>query len=112
MTDMETLEQTIIDAVNSSNGIKSVDLAMQVMRLLMPLTYPTKDFLAALERLVEAKKIYELQYVVPSLDFRVKSIYFPVGTKIVLPDEMLKRAIGQAVEAITGFNPDDTTKET
>lgn len=110
MTDMETLEQTIKDAVNSSSGIKEVELAMQVMRLLMPLTYPTKDFSAALERLVSNKEIYELNYALPNS--RIKSMYFPVGTKLILPDEMIKKAIGQAVEAITGFNPDDTTKET
>lgn len=103
MVDMEMLEQTIKDAVNDSGGIKAVDLTLKVMRQLHPISYSARDFLLCCDRLVSQGDLIELEYTVPNVHYRLKSMYFPKGTSFYF---------GNTTQVETGFNPDDTTKET
>ena len=71
--------ETVRTIVNNSTGIKAVELATQV-------ALKSCDFdiwKDALMPLIELGEIIELEYVVPATDYRIKSIFFPKGTKLI-----------------------------
>jgi hypothetical protein len=71
----------IIGKVNASTGIKSVDLALAVMDLVNPVKFNHEEYSNALSDAVERSEIVEMEFILPQIDYRTKSIYFPRGTK-------------------------------
>lgn len=69
--------------------IKGVDIAVECAAAHIE-DISAKDITDTLEQLVQQGKIIEVEYVLPSMNYRVKSIYFPKGTEVRL---------GRAVEA-------------
>lgn len=45
-----------------------------------PSEFNHDDFIYQLEELVKDNEIVELEYILPQLDYRIKSMYFPKGT--------------------------------
>lgn len=84
-----SLRKTILNCVNSAQGLKGVELVLKVMATYGP--NPTRlnnnQYNLELERLVEEKEIVEIEYILPSIDYRIKSIYFPKGTTIKRGDK-------------------------
>ena len=78
---MTVLENAIITLVNDRGVIKVMELlALLPKRIHKDNT--SDQLLAAIAHLVDTKKLVEIEYIVPVMDYRVKSILFPGGTKI------------------------------
>ena len=77
------MKEEILKIVSSHNGIKSVELAMNIMSIINPLVFETEEFHNALSDLISSGEIIELEYIDPDIDYRIKSIYFKKGTKFM-----------------------------
>lgn len=77
-----TMRESILAVVNTRQGVRSVELAMNVMSEINPVKFNTEEFHLELENLVKNGEIFELNYTLPGMEYRTKSIYFPRGTKI------------------------------
>jgi len=76
-----TLKEAILLTVNSQQGIKGVELVLNVMAIINPMKFKEKDYIFELAELVSVGEIVEMEYILPQMDYRIKSIYFPKGTK-------------------------------
>ena len=74
-----SIRTVILNIVNSHSGINSVNLVLEIMSLIIT---DRIDYISEIEKLVKEKEIVELEYIVPQLNYRIKSIYFPKGTLI------------------------------
>lgn len=70
----------ILNMVNVHQGIKGVDLALKVMGEINPVIFNIEEYWITLDSLIQSKEIMEVEYILPQLNYRVKSIYFPKGT--------------------------------
>jgi len=68
--------------VNAHQGIKGVDLALHVMSEVNPVIFDIQEYWDALNSLIGSKEIVEVEYTLPQLSYRIKSIYFPKGTEV------------------------------
>jgi hypothetical protein len=78
----EKLKQVILESVNGSTGVRGVELALTVLNKTMPHYFEPPLYQEALEELVNEGEILELEYTLPEMDYRIKSIFFPKGTQI------------------------------
>ena len=83
MTTKLTIKEAILTSINTRNGINGVDLALNIMRLISP-WFNDKDYIFILAELVSSGEIVELEFILPSMDYRIKSIYFPKGTELYI----------------------------
>jgi hypothetical protein len=74
--------EAILTTINTRNGVNGVDLVLKCMGIINPLTFSNKDYIFILAELVASGEIVELEFILPSMDYRMKSIYFPKGTKL------------------------------
>ena len=77
-----TIREAILSAVDTHQGLKGVDLVVKVMGLINPTTVDHVEFQHQLQILVNNRELVELNYELPKMDYRMKSIYFPKGTKL------------------------------
>jgi hypothetical protein len=77
---MTELDEFIKMAVNDKGPIKGVDLALEVVKHNHGMS--PSDITQAIERLVRDEEVVELEYVLPEMSYRTKSLYFPKGTKL------------------------------
>jgi uncharacterized membrane protein YcjF (UPF0283 family) len=80
---MTTLKEKIVAIVNENTGIKATQLVTDVViqcHNTNEIHPGTENLLQAINELVESGEIVELEFVLPSMEYRVKSIYFPKGT--------------------------------
>ena len=80
--DNERLKKSIIEIITVHSAIKNVDLALAVMAHLNPQCFGSEIYFNALEELIRDGEIMEIEYTLPNMDYRVKSIYMPKGTSI------------------------------
>ncbi len=67
-----------------SAGIKNTELVLELSLYCAAFPDLSKhDISELLEELVREDRIVEIEYILPSLEFRVKSFFLPVGTEIV-----------------------------
>jgi hypothetical protein len=76
-----TLREAILISVNARQGINGVDLVLNCMGLVHPF-FEDKDYTFELAELVSSGEIVELEYILPTMTYRLKSLYFPKGTKL------------------------------
>jgi len=81
MATNEQLSQRIIDLVRFHEGIKAVDLTVKLATEFLDVN--SVEILEAIMALVIRGDIIELQYTLPHMQYRVKSIYFPKGTEFI-----------------------------
>lgn len=80
---MIVLRKTILNLVNANPGMKGTDLVAQTIHdfVLGNMEIPSRiQYEEELESLVKAGEIVELEYVLPTMDYRIKTMYFPQGT--------------------------------
>lgn len=77
-----TIKERISKIVNDSTGLKSTELAVKVVCEVPDCN--TNEVLHLIEELVKEGEIIELEYILPQINYRIKSIYFPKGTDILL----------------------------
>lgn len=78
----EQLKEIILSLIRESTGIRGVELALSVLNKTMPRYFESEMYQECLEELVKSGEIVELEYTLPDMDYRVKSIFFPKGTQI------------------------------
>lgn len=76
------MRDIILNMVNAHQGIKAVDLALKVMSEVNPVIFNIEEYWDALNSLIGSKEIVEIEYTLPQLSYRLKSIYFPKGTAV------------------------------
>jgi len=81
-----TLREVILDEVNHRPGIKSIDLVVAVMRAMSDNDdlFSHRDYTRTIESLVQEGELIEIEYTLPNMMYRIKSIYFPKDTKVAL----------------------------
>lgn len=82
MTDevRKSISDLVLEIVNARGSVKIVDLTLSVINKLHPIDFTGEEFINILDELVEKGEILELEYVVPNMNYRVKSILFPKDT--------------------------------
>jgi hypothetical protein len=75
-----TLTEQIVNTVKLRAGIKAVDLVLAVMEFTNPVMLVQHEYESALAEAIASGEIIEVDYVLPEMDYRTKSIYFPKGT--------------------------------
>jgi len=85
MTDYKEIIKTKID---NSTGIKGVELSLAVMDVVNPAIFKFEEYWNAITELVESGEVMELEFVLPQIDYRTKSIYFPKGTTWDAPNHV------------------------
>lgn len=79
------IKDIIIETVSSHQGIKATELVVEVMQ---QIDIPTRqvferdEYDKSLVELIENGEIIEVEYTLPHMDYRVKSLYFPKDTVI------------------------------
>ena len=82
MTGNDEIKESIIRLVKDSTGIKATELIAKLAT--HDDRYPQdEDILELIEQVAVAGDILELEYLVPQMDYRIKSIYFPKGTEFL-----------------------------
>ena len=77
------MRDAILKVVSSSQGIKNVDLALKVLTELLPSSeFKAEQVMEELEKLVNEGEVIEIEYVLPEMNYRIKSFYLPKGTKL------------------------------
>ncbi len=75
------MKQKILDIINSRQGVKAVELVLAIMDDVNPIRFNQDEFHLALNELIEFGEIIEIEYILPNIEYRVKSFYLPKGTK-------------------------------
>jgi hypothetical protein len=76
------IKEIIRKTVNSHQGIKSVELVLEVMQQASDMNITIYE--DALMELIEERGIVEIEYTLPQMDYRVKSLYLPKDTIVVV----------------------------
>lgn len=77
---MNTLRQTIVEIVQRKPGINGVNLVLDTMTAVNPVRFAEGTYQDTLQSLLDTGEIVEIEYVIPDMSYRVKSLYFPKGT--------------------------------
>lgn len=85
MIDYEHLPETIIRIVNNNQGLKGTELVLKLMSA--DLNIEATTLLKAIDEVVQDGEIIEVEYTLPMMNYRVKSMYFPKGTVIKIKYE-------------------------
>lgn len=78
---MKPLREVLIEIINGHQGVKGVDLLVEIP----PEYYVDQDtdqILAVIDELERSDDIVILEYTVPQVPGRLKTMYFPKGTVI------------------------------
>lgn len=76
----EQLSIAILNKINLRGGIKATELVLEVMGEINPNKWEGDLFQEIVNEMIKEGHIIELEYILPNMDYRVKSIYFPKGT--------------------------------
>lgn len=77
---MTDLDDFVLTLIQDKAPIKAVDLALEIAKHRHGIG--ERDITETLERLVSAGLVKEVEYVLPNMAYRVKSMYFPEGTEL------------------------------
>lgn len=81
MVTPEQLQVAIAHLLNVHGPLNGVDLALKVMSHLHPALFSREDYELVVQTMVETGEILEIEYILPQVDYRIKSMYFPKMTK-------------------------------
>jgi hypothetical protein len=78
----ESMKKVILRLINESTGIKQTELVLELdKRSLLKGKNEDNNMISIFEEIEKEKEVCVLQYVVPQMSYRQKTIYFPKGTK-------------------------------
>jgi hypothetical protein len=87
--EFKAFKQVLIDTVAEVQGCKSMELIGYAAEK-MGEEFARHDFMQALQEAIDEGDIEEVEYILPQLDFRIKSFLLPKNTQIFLgssPDD-------------------------
>jgi hypothetical protein len=73
--------KTLIHIVRENAPIKSTDLVVHLCDVFHASEIPLESINEYIEHLVKENMIVALEYTLPDIDYRIKTLYFPGGTK-------------------------------
>lgn len=77
------IKTLINNAIQECYGIKATELVSVVLpKCISIASLPDIDLIELVGEMVANKEIVELEVILPSCNYRVKSMYFPAGTGI------------------------------
>jgi hypothetical protein len=77
------MKDIILKNISENPGIKASELVVKMMNYVSEQKLQTNfDFINVIEELIHDGYIIEVQYILPDMDYRIKSMYFPKGTNI------------------------------
>lgn len=77
------IKTLISNAIQECYGIKATELISVVLpKCITIASLPDVNLIALINEMVSDKEIVELEVILPSCSYRVKSMYFPAGTGI------------------------------
>lgn len=84
------LEEIVCEVLGQSPGTIGARLVSEVISLVFKRTgnIPPENLMNLLDQMVAAGRIVEVEYVVPSMDYRIKSLYFPAGTTVSVKESV------------------------
>ena len=74
------LKDIILQVVKEKNGLNSITLILDVMRLSNIQKFSQVEYNRNIEQLIKGGDIIELEYIGPHINYRIKSLYFIKGT--------------------------------
>lgn len=77
----DQLKQELCDIINEEGPIKMTELIVRIAKELVR-DINIEQIFVALDDLVREKEVVEVEYVLPAMNYRTKSMYFPKGTEI------------------------------
>ena len=81
--DNKDIEMAMIEIVNNHNGMKATELAVEIIeKLAKEGNIPSFDFVDVLENIVNKGLLVEVEYTIPSMDWRIKSFLLPAGSSV------------------------------
>jgi len=83
-----TTKDAILKVVESHPGIHGVLLVVDVIELIGP-TFIGSEYETTIQKLIDDEEITELEYILPRMSYRIKSLYFPKET--TFPNPFIKR---------------------
>lgn len=83
MQNQKKIEQTIIDIINEHQGSKATLVAALVADRCTKYIHQPQDVIDAIDRLVNEGRIVEVEYVLPSMTYRIKSFLLPASTMVL-----------------------------
>lgn len=82
---LEKTKELICQTINRKPGIRAIDLLLKVISDNEEFVELGSHFNTAIEELVENGDIVEIEYVLDTMNYRCKTIYFPKGTHVRIP---------------------------
>lgn len=91
MADRDTIKETILNIVKGSNGCKMIELASNVSLYneLRLANLETTDITKIIDEMICSNLLIEIEFVLPDMDYRVKSFLVPGDTEIRIRDSKL-----------------------
>jgi len=80
----DKIKETIVQIITDSTGIKATELAIKIVEKTIPESITADMITNCIGELVKEHKIHEIAFVLPQMSYRIKSIYFPIGTTFYL----------------------------
>lgn len=59
------------------------------MEITNPHNFDEKEYNRSLCDLLNTREVIEIEYILPQMDYRIKSMYFPKGTQFKFVDEKI-----------------------
>lgn len=85
---LEEIKKFVVRIVEARQGIKGVELATKLAGEFFHYNLEGTVITGILELLVEEGSILEIEYVLPQLEYRVKSFYLPKGSTVRIPEQL------------------------
>lgn len=81
----------VVEIVKENPGIKSTELAakLTIKKCENSLKVEGHEIVKAIDEAVTEGLILEIEYVLPSMPYRIKSVYFPANTKLMFKGKEL-----------------------
>lgn len=76
-----SLTKNVLETIKENPGIKSTELAIKVAE---KSKVNAGEFMEIIDALVSIGEIVEIEYTMPLMKYRIKSIYFPKESNVVL----------------------------
>ena len=76
-----SLAKNVLETIKENPGIKSTELAIKVAE---KSKVNAGEFMEIIDALVSIGEIVEIEYTMPLMKYRIKSIYFPKESNVVL----------------------------
>ena len=81
----------VVEIVKENPGIKSTELAakLTIKKCENNLKVEGDEIVKAIDDAAKEGLILEMEYILPSMPYRIKSVYFPADTKLTLKGKEL-----------------------